>query len=35
MRADILLATPGGAAVAVLAGGELAWVAPGAVGRFS
>ncbi|MFL1462077.1 alpha-D-ribose 1-methylphosphonate 5-triphosphate diphosphatase [Roseococcus sp. DSY-14] len=35
MRADVLLATPGGAAVAVLAGGELAWLAPGAAPRLS
>ena len=33
MRADILLATPEGDPVAVLAGGELAWLAPGAARR--
>lgn len=33
LRADLLLATPEGAAVAVLAGGELAWLAPGAAAR--
>jgi alpha-D-ribose 1-methylphosphonate 5-triphosphate diphosphatase len=33
LRGDLVLTTPQGALVAVFAGGELAWLAPGAAGR--
>jgi alpha-D-ribose 1-methylphosphonate 5-triphosphate diphosphatase len=33
LRGDLVLTTPQGALAAVFAGGELAWLAPGAAGR--